>query len=129
MDAEGNFLFTKKAKPLTLHSLVNINPGIFQPGSFFKTEFTRKIGLLKKYRCCFDYEYILRCLSMNATLYCCNFPVSYFRYYSDSKTGSIMPVFLNEQLQISSDYGRKTFSFFTFFINLRLLKHKLFPRK
>lgn len=129
MDDNGKFLFTNTAKLLTLNSLVNTNPGIYQPGSFFKSSFTKKIGPVSNYRCCFDYEYVLRCFRNHANIYCCDFPVCSFRYYADSKTGSMIPIFIKEQLQISADYGRQTFSYFTIFLNLRLLKHKLFPKK
>ena len=128
MDTNDKVLSLVKAKQLTLKELVNRVPGIYQPGSFFKKSFTDKIGFLKPYRCCFDYEYILRCLSFNGKFVCCEFPVSRFRYYSDSKTGSLIPVFIREQLEISSDYGRSFFSFLTWFSYLRLLKHKLFQR-
>ncbi len=126
MDENDRFLFTVNSTPLSLNTLVHKTPGIFQPGSFFKKSFTDKIGLLKPYRCCFDYEYILRCLKNNSKIMQCNFPVASFRYYSQSKTGSLIPVFIKEQLQISSDYGRTSFSFLTIFSYLRLLKHKIF---
>jgi|SRR6185436_12939265 len=125
IDSEGNYLTTYNATPLMLNSLVNKTPGIFQPGSFFKTAFTNKIGNLEEYRCCFDYEYILRSLKNNAVFYCCDFPLASFRYYKDSKTGRMIPVFIKEQLQISKMYGRRTLSFLTWFSYLRLLKHRL----
>ncbi len=129
IDESGKFLFEKKATSLKLRTMVHRNPGIYQPGSFFRTEFTNKIGLLSAYRCCFDYEYILRCLWNNAKFYCCDFPLASFRYYSDSKTGSIIPIFLREQLQISKKYGRTPFSFLTSFLKIRLFKHQLFPNR
>lgn len=129
MDSDGKLIRDVKAKKFTLDSLVNRDPGIYQPGSFFKTSFTSKIGELLSYRCCFDYEYILRCLKNNAKIFVCDFPVARFRYYSDSKTGSLIPVFIREQLLISNDYGRRTTSKLTWFSKLRLLKHRLFPRR
>ncbi len=129
MDEKGTYLRTYSAYPLNLNTLVHKDPAIFQPGSFFKTAFTSKIGNLDSYRCCFDYEYVLRCISNHAKLYCCNYPLSNFRYYTASKTGSIIPVFIREQLQISKLYGRKEWSYMTWFARLRLLKHTLFPRK
>lgn len=128
IDENEKLLDVRNAVHLSLDSMINRSPGIYQPGSFFKKSFTDKIGLLKSYRCCFDYEYILRCLKNGANFYCCSFPVSRFRYYNESKTGSLIPVFIREQLSISADYGRKKFSFLTWFSALRLLKHKLFPR-
>lgn len=103
-------------------------PGIFQQGSFFKTSFTKKIGLLGAYNCCFDYDYVLRVLKANAKVYVCNFLVADFRQHNLSKTGSIIPIFIKEQLVISKNYGRKWFHFLTWFSYLRLIKHKLFPR-
>jgi len=128
IDQAGNKTRTISAYDLTLNSLVHKNPSIFQPGSFFKTATTNKIGNLANYRCCFDYEYILRLLKHGAKFYKCDFVLSKFRYYEDSKTGSIIPVFLREQLAISKLYGRNLLSFNTVFLSLRLLKHKLFPR-
>ncbi len=129
MDTDNNLIKDVKAKIFTLDSLVNVDPGIYQPGSFFKTSFTRTVGDISSYRCCFDYEYILRCLKKDAKIYVCDFPLSRFRYYSDSKTGSMIPVFIREQLLISKDFGRKPYSKLTWFSNLRLLKHRLFPRQ
>lgn len=129
MDAAGNYLKNYKAYSLSLKTLVHKDPAIFQPGSFFKKSFTTKIGLLASYRCCFDYEYILRCMKNGAEFYCCDFALSNFRYYTASKTGSIIPIFIREQLTISKLYGRTFWSFMTWFAHLRLLKHSLFPRK
>ncbi len=129
MDENDKFLFTVKSTPLSLNTLIHNTPGIYQPGSFFKKSFTDKIGLLKPYRCCFDYEYILRCFKNNAKIFQCNFPVASFRYYAQSKTGSLIPVFIKEQLVISADYGRRALSFLTVLSYLRLLKHKIFPGK
>lgn len=117
------------AYDLSLDKLVTIDPAIFQPGSFFKKAFTDKIGLLASYSCCFDYEYILRLFKNKAKVYKCDFPVSKFRYYSNSKTGSNTVQFIKEQLVISEQYGRKWFHYLTAFSKLRLLKHFLFPRK
>lgn len=129
IDETGQKLKTVDTWKLSLNQLVTQEPAIFQPGSFFKKSFTDKIGLLKPYQCCFDYEYVLRCLKNKAVVYQCNFPVSKFRYYKTSKTGSITPVFIKEQLLISHDYGRKWYHYLTGFSRLRLLKHLLFPRK
>jgi glycosyltransferase involved in cell wall biosynthesis len=129
INEKGDFLKTINTWELNLEQLVTKEPSVFQPGSFFKKSFTDKIGLLKSYRCCFDYEYILRCMKNNATIYQCDFAVSKFRYYKTSKTGSITPIFIREQLLISKDYGRKWYHYLTSFSKLRLLKHLLFPRK
>ena len=129
MDGSGKFLFTNEAKQLTYNALTRKNPGIYQPGSFFKLSFTKKIGGLAAYRCCFDYEYVLRCLTNGAVFYCCKFPVASFRYYTDSKTGMMMPVFIREQLQISKQYGRRSYDFLTWFSYLRLFKRRLLGTK
>lgn len=129
IDEKDDFLKTIQAYTLDFKYLYAHTPAIFQPGSFFKKSFTDKIGLLKPYRCCFDYEYILRCFKFNAKMYKCDFSVACFRYYKTSKTGSITPIFIKEQLLISKDYGRAWFHFLTGFSYLRLVKHKLFPRK
>jgi glycosyltransferase involved in cell wall biosynthesis len=129
IDDKGQKTRTIPAYPLSLQKLVHRDPAIFQPGSFFKKSFTDKIGLLGTYRCCFDYEYILRCLKNGAKFHMCDFTLAEFRYYEDSKTGSIIPVFIREQLSISKVYGRHLLSFNTGFLYLRLLKHKLFPRR
>ena len=129
IDEQSKHIKTFAAFPLNLKTLVTKSPAVFQPGSFFKTSFTLKIKDMKPYRCCFDYEYVLRCYKNNAVVYHCNFSVSNFRYYKQSKTGSITPVFIKEQLVISKIYGRKWYHFLTWFSYIRLLKHFLFPRK
>ena len=129
INEKGETLKTVDTWKLSLDQLVTEEPAIFQPGSFFKKSFTDKIGLLKSYQCCFDYEYILRCIKNNANVYQCNYAVSQFRYYKTSKTGSITPIFIREQLIISKDYGRKWYHYLSSFSKLRLLKHLLFPRK
>ena len=129
MDENGKIINSVSAFPLNVNKLISQQPAIFQPGSFFKTEFTRKLGLIDSYRCCFDYEFVLRCLKNGARIHSCNFPVSAFRYYKQSKTGSITPVFIKEQLIISKLYGRKWYNYLSWFLQLRLLKHFLFPRK
>ncbi len=129
INEKGETLKTVDTWKLSLDQLVTEEPAIFQPGSFFKKSFTDKIGLLKSYKCCFDYEYILRFFKYNANVYQCNYAVSHFRYYKTSKTGSITPIFIREQLIISKDYGRKWYHYLSSFSKLRLLKHLLFPRK
>ena len=126
IDQNDNQLEIIQAEALTIDRLVNVNAGIFQPGSFFKREFTEKIGLLKNYDCCFDYEYILRLLKANAKFYKCNFVIADFRYYSSSKSGSLVNQFIEEQLSISKLYGRKIFSLLTLELYLRKVKRRFF---
>ncbi|MEO6303329.1 MAG: glycosyltransferase [Bacteroidia bacterium] len=129
IDEKGMITKRYDSYPLDFKTLYSHTPAIFQPGSFFKKAFTDKIGVLKPFQCCFDYEYVLRCFQNNANIYRCDFIVSDFRMYKTSKTGSITPVFIKEQLEISKNYGRKWYHFLTGFSYLRLLKHFLFPRK
>jgi glycosyltransferase involved in cell wall biosynthesis len=124
----GGFIKEIPAVNLTIDHLVNVNPGIFQPGSFFKKSFTDKIGLLEPYSCCFDYEYILRILTKNGIIVKCNFAVAEFRLHKGSKTGSVIPVFIREQMIISKKYGRKLFSWHLLIAKLRLLKHNYFKK-
>jgi glycosyltransferase involved in cell wall biosynthesis len=128
IDENGKSLKEYKSYELDFKTLYSHTPAIFQPGSFFKRSFTNKVGFLKDYRCCFDYEYVLNCFAHKANIYCCDFVVADFRYYKTSKTGSIIPVFIREQLEISEKYGRKWWHFLTWFSRLRLLKHKLIGR-
>lgn len=128
IDEKSNHLRIFESYEIDENMLSTRTPGIFQQGSFFRKEFTNRIGLLKNYNCCFDYEYVLRCLHNHAKMYVCEFKVANFRQHSVSKTGSLTPVFIREQLIISKDYGRKPWNFLTWFSHLRLLKHKLFPR-
>jgi glycosyltransferase involved in cell wall biosynthesis len=115
-----------KAWPLSLQQLVSSSPSIFQPGSWFRKEFTNTIGLLSAYQCCFDYEYICRLLKQNARLFCLNEVVAQFRYYPDSKSGSIMKKFVEEQWTISKNFGRKWLDSLTWMLALRRVKHFLF---
>lgn len=111
---------------IDLHKLINQDASISQPGSFFRTEFTNKIGPLADYRFAFDYEYILRCLKNNAKISNLNYNVAFFRYYDTSKSGSKDHRFLKEQKKISKLYGRGAFTKLGFMLNLRILKRKLF---
>lgn len=111
---------------LSLDKLVNTDASISQPGSFFKTDFTSKIGALTEYRFAFDYEYILRCFKHHAKVHKLETNVAYFRYYNTSKSGSKDYRFLEEQKQISRMYGRPFFSMLGFMLNIRILKRKLF---
>jgi glycosyltransferase involved in cell wall biosynthesis len=129
IDKSGTVTKQYNSYPINYKTLYTHTPAIFQPGSFFKKDFTNKIGLLKPYQCCFDYEYILRCFKNEACMYSCDFIVANFRFYSTSKSGANTAVFIREQLKISKIYGRKWYHFLSYFSNLRLLKHKLFPRK
>lgn len=114
---------------LSLDYLIQKQPAIFQPGSWFKKSFTDKIGLLSNYSCCFDYEYVLRLFKNHATVYNAKVTVSKFRLYSSSKTGSNTVQFIKEQLIISKLYGRKWYHYLSFFSTIRLVKHFIFPRK
>jgi glycosyltransferase involved in cell wall biosynthesis len=122
IDESSRRIKVVKAENLKLDIMINDSPGINQPGSFFRKKFTEQIGLLKNYRCCFDYEYVIRLLKNKGKIYPCNFIVSSFRYYNDSKSGSLVKTFIREQLQISKEYGRKTFSKLSMISFARLIK-------
>lgn len=124
-DEAGNIIKTIKATNLTLDKLVSTNAGVYQPGSFFKKQFTDKIGNLAGYECCFDYEYILRMLKASATFYRCNWVVADFRYYSSSKSGNIVNKFIEEQVKISKIYGRKWNSWLSLELYARKIKRKI----
>jgi glycosyltransferase involved in cell wall biosynthesis len=129
IDENNSVMKTVDTWDISLDYLVTREPAIFQPGSWFKKSFTDNVGVLANYACCFDYEYILRLLKNNVLFHKCSFPVSQFRFYSNSKTGSNTVQFIKEQLLISKLYGRMWSDYLTFFLNLRLLKHFVFPRK
>ncbi len=128
IDEQSNHMRSFNSYEINAEMLITRVPGIFQQGSFFRKGFTDKIGFLKNYNCCFDYEYVLRCLHNHAKMKVCEFKVANFRQHSISKTGSLTPVFIREQLKISKDYDRKPWNFLSWFSHLRLIKHKLFPR-
>jgi len=129
INEQSTIIRSFQAYTVTEELLFKRTPGIFQQGSFFRKTFTNRIGLLKPYNCCFDYEYVLRCLRNKARVYVCSFKVANFRQHAVSKTGSLTPMFIKEQLIISKTYGRKAWNFLTWFSYLRLLKHKLFPKQ
>ena len=114
IDDKGNCIKKYVVATLTLNSLLNNSTTIVQPGSFFRTEFTKKIGVLKPYECCFDYEYILRAFKNNCKGYNVNETLSHFRLYSNSKSGTLNLKFINEQLIISEYYKRSFFSILTY---------------
>lgn len=117
---------TVKAWNLNAEDLIGSRPSIFQPGSWFRKDFTNKIGLLAPYQCCFDYEYICRLLKQKARLFCLEEVVAQFRYYPNSKSGSIVKKFVEEQWSISKQFGRKWWHSLTWMLALRRLKHSLF---
>jgi glycosyltransferase involved in cell wall biosynthesis len=129
IDEDSKFIKRFSSYDISYNRLVRRVPGIFQQGSFFKKEFTNKIGILNNYNCCFDYEYVLRVFKNNAVVYVCDYKVANFRQHKSSKTGNLTPIFIKEQLAISALYGREVWHFLTWFSHLRLLKHSLFPRK
>jgi glycosyltransferase involved in cell wall biosynthesis len=110
---------------ITLQKLINEDASISQPGSFFRTAFTNKIGKLAPFHFAFDYEYILRCLKHNALVHQIDAPVALFRYYTTSKSGSQDYRFLKEQLEIAKSYGSSSFSKLRLMLNLRIIKRKL----
>ncbi|RYX99000.1 glycosyltransferase [bacterium] len=120
IDESGMQVKEYRPTVLSLDSLLHQSSTITQPGSFIRTSFTRKIGLLKPYHCCFDYEYILRVFSNKGNAYYLNETVSNFRYYADSKSGALENKFVNEQLQIRKVYQCKYLSHLTW---------KLYKRK
>jgi glycosyltransferase involved in cell wall biosynthesis len=126
IDENGKVLQLATSGNITLNGLINKDASISQPGSFFRTEFTKKIGPLATYRFAFDYEYILRILKNNGKVAKVNAYVSGFRYYSGSKSGSQTPVFLKEQFAIGKLYGRRSFSFLSFMLRLRIIKRSIF---
>ena len=126
IDDEGKNIGIAGSGMITCDKLVNKDASISQPGSFFKTSFTRSIGKLSDYKFAFDYEYVLRTIKENGRIVKLPFVVSQFRYYKHSKSGSKSPLFLIEQAKISKLYGRKFFSTLTFKLYIRILKRKLF---
>lgn len=115
-----------RSSELTMQRLTNNSAGIFQPGSFFRKEFTVKTGLLEVYNCCFDYEYVLRILKAGAKFYKCNFIVSSFRIHINAKSSKVVKQFIDEQLIISKIYGRKKISRLTLLLYARKLKRSIF---
>lgn len=126
MDAENKNGKVVNAWPLHLEELVSSRPSVFQPGSWFRKGFSNSLGLLAEYQCCFDYEYICRTLKKRAKIYCLDAVVARFRYYPDSKSGSIMKKFVQEQWEISRAFGRKWWNSLTWMLALRKLKHFVF---
>lgn len=117
---------TVQAWMLNGEDLVSARPSIFQPGSWFRKSFTDSVGLLAPYQCCFDYEYVCRLLKQKAQVYCLNEVVAQFRYYPDSKSGSIVKKFVEEQWFISKQYGRQWWHSLTWMLALRRMKHFVF---
>ncbi len=126
IDENSNYYKTYRSNSLSMENLVNKDPSISQPGSFFKKTFTDKIGKLSSYHFAFDYEYVLRCIKNGALITKLSENVAYFRYYKNSKSGSKNYRFLEEQWEISKLYGRRFFSLLTFMLLIRVWKRKLF---
>lgn len=126
IDEDSKFHKDSSTPFLSLTHLLNKNASISQPGSFFKTSFTKGIGELASYQFAFDYEYILRCLKHKAKVSKLNCTVALFRYYSTSKSGSKDFRFLEEQLLINKHYGGRLFSKLRMLLQIRILKRRLF---
>ncbi len=125
IDEKGQTLSINTSGDFSLYTLTHQDASISQPGSFFKTTFTKKIGLLSAYKFAFDYEYILRILKNNGKVVKLNCVVAQFRYYTQSKSGSRNPQFLIEQQQIAKMYGGNRFSKLNILLTLRIIKRKL----
>jgi hypothetical protein len=125
----GNILDERSSGVISLFSLTNKDASISQPGSFFRTEFTKKIGLLSEFKFAFDYEYVLRILKNNGKIKKLDTIVAKFRYYDDSKSGSQDYRFLKEQLNIAEMYGSHFFSKLSLMLRMRILKRKIFNAK
>ena len=125
IDEHGKLISKTSSGKITLTSLTTKDASISQPGSFFRTEFTKKIGFLSNYRFAFDYEYILRILKNNGKVVKLDTIVAQFRYYQESKSGSQDARFLMEQLNIAKIYGCKSLSKLSLILKLRILKRKL----
>ena len=117
---------TSSSGTLTFEKLVNTDASISQPGSFFRTRFTREIGELSAYNFAFDYDYILRCFKNEAKIVKLDACVAYFRYYKASKSGSRDYRFLKEQLKINKRYGGTFFSHLSLLLRLRIIKRRFF---
>lgn len=125
IDEYGKSIAKGSSGTISLKSLTSEDASISQPGSFFRTEFTEKIGNLSEYRFAFDYEYILRILKNKGTVLKLDTIVSQFRYYQESKSGSQDARFLIEQLDIAKLYGATFSSKLSLMLRLRILKRKL----
>lgn len=125
IDEHSQFHKTSSSGDLELNKLTRDDASISQPGSFFRTAFTQKVGELAPFHFAFDYEYVLRCLKNNATVHHLDTNVAFFRYYSASKSGSQDFRFLKEQLAITKIYGGTFLSKLGLLLRLRILKRKL----
>jgi len=125
IDENGKSITKSSSGKFSLESLTTQDASISQPGSFFRTEFTKKIGDLSEYRFAFDYEYILRILKNKGLVVKLDAIVAQFRYYQESKSGSQDARFLIEQLEIAKLYGSTALSRLSLMLRLRIIKRKL----
>ena len=124
---DENSVFHKNAtsRGLSYTKLLNHDAAISQPGSFFKTSFTNKIGELSSFHSAFDYEYILRCFKNNAKFVKLDATLAYSRYNSASKLGTQDSRLLKEQLQINKLYGGTFFSKLSLLLRWNIFLNKL----
>lgn len=125
IDEHSKFHKDSSTGSLSLKKLISKDASISQPGSFFRTAFTKKIGELAAFHFAFDYEYILRCLKNKAKVAKLDANVAFFRYYSTSKSGSQDYRFLKEQVKIQQLYGGKRLSKLGLTLRLRIIKRRL----
>jgi glycosyltransferase involved in cell wall biosynthesis len=126
IDEHSKIIKNSTSGELSLNQLLHKDASISQPGSFFKTSFTKGVGELAPYQFAFDYEYVLKCLKNKAVTFRINTNVARFRYYATSKSGSQDHRFLEEQLQINKKNGGTLFSKLGLMLRLRILKRRVF---
>lgn len=88
IDENSNFIKTLKAIDITYNSLLNKNPDVFQPGSFYNREYVEKVGYLDdKIHFTMDYDLWLRLLKLGKAINL-HKTLSGFRLQLNSKTMS-----------------------------------------
>lgn len=125
VDENNDFLGVYTVRGISVKKLLNGNPNVVQPGSFYRRLFLDTVGLLdESLHYVMDYELWLR-LGQVSTIYRIPKVLANFRWHPKSKTKSQKISVCREALEIRKRYGIKKISWQNRIILYRLLRDKL----
>ncbi|GHT63956.1 hypothetical protein AGMMS50239_20810 [Bacteroidia bacterium] len=110
IDKDGKLLSKITLKISGKDYLLNTNPSIIQQGSFYETNYLKRVGYLdEKLYYCMDLDLWLRLLDLGSIHYLDN-TLSAFRIWGETKTSFGGLAFINDILRTINKYGAKRFS-------------------
>ncbi|MDR3339258.1 MAG: glycosyltransferase [Candidatus Symbiothrix sp.] len=129
IDKEGKSIFKRTLKISDKNFLLNNNFSIIQQGSFYKTEYLKKVGYVNEdIYYCMDLDLWLRLLDHGKIYYYENVPLSAFRIWEETKTTLAGLQFLANISQTLDKYGAKKISIAKiriFYMRIRIILGKI----